>query len=267
MRKIELTADDGETLTGQLPESWAEVPLAPYCQLAMAAQPFEDAPPIQAFCNAAAQHALAALLGVPAEPLIADLTIVYDLAQAEPWLFVGPLPEAEQVPGSFTHRGITYHHLGDLHDNAAGQLEALLTFTQQRENPLEVAHLLLAVLYAPAGSTKQTAASVASNAAALASLPMSIAWPALMGFMMRSLPFTEPIRKYGVVRQQAEQVVSALEKLTSPPSASPGRFSNMPHWLLSRLIQRVSNQLKTSSPRSVSIAAPRRSRRKGKRNK
>jgi hypothetical protein len=167
MRKIVLTADDGQPLTGHLPESWAEVPLAGYAALAGA-----DGLPARV-------EAAAALLGLPAGPLLEDVSLFATLAEQAPWLFGDELPEPELPVAYFTHQGITYHHQGDLQKISAGQMEALLTFLRLNEgHHLACAPHLLAVLYCPQGQS-QTPAVVQAAATALATLPMSVAWPAL----------------------------------------------------------------------------------------
>lgn len=58
MQTIRLRADDSETLLGQVPSSWAEVPLAAYARLAGA----------EGLTDRIA--ALAALVGLPTAPLL-----------------------------------------------------------------------------------------------------------------------------------------------------------------------------------------------------
>jgi len=220
MRKITLTAADGEALTGQLPESWAEVPLAPFAALATA----ELLP--------ARVRALAALVGLPAEPLLYDINHYARILVAAPWLFSGELPAATEPVPSFVHQGITYAHVGALDTITAEQMEALYNFLAEAEGqPLTAAPGLLAVLYAPKGQP-QTAQVVAQAQAALASLPMSIAWPALADFLRAGSSVAQLIGTYSALRAQAEVALQSLEKALAASSGST-RFWQKPLRFLS----------------------------------
>lgn len=258
MRKFKLTASDGEVLTGHLPENWAEVPLSLYAALAATAQPVPDVLQSGAhvLASEASCEALAALLGLPtAEPFHTDFSLLLDLYEAAPWLFVGPLPEAE-ITERFDHQGTTYEYAGGLSQALGGQMEALLNFLRDYDGqPLGVGHKLLAVLYKPAGQ-KQTTAAVTAAAAAFQSLPMSIAYPALQGFFLRSSHSATPILKFLAVRPEVEKALNALETATaSPSSASPGRFWNMRRWLITTWLRRVRRKLGISSPHSAFTVA------------
>ncbi|MDO7885994.1 hypothetical protein [Hymenobacter cheonanensis] len=265
MHQLKITASDGEVLTGQLPESWAEVPLAPYVALALAAQPVPAGitPTVHPFANPAGCEALATLLGLPtAEPFLASLSLLLPIYDAAPWLFDGPLPAAGEPAPSFTHLGTAYTHTGAFDDLTAGQWEALSTFLQGCEgNPLRVAPQLLAVLYCPAGQP-QSAVTVRDAAQAFETLPMRLAWPAIQSFLLRALPLALPIQRYLAARPLVEQVVHALEQglATSPTSAPRGFYWSMGRWLAKRWLKLVRRQLATFLPSSATTAVARHSR-------
>ena len=222
--KIILTAEDGEKLTGKIPDSWAQVPLAGYAALAVA----ETLP--------ARVEATAALVGLPAAPLLEEVRHFAHIAQAAPWLFAGPLPATETPVAYFTHQGKTYRSSGDLSKLTAGQLEALYTFQQAHpDRPLEAGPGLLAVLFCPEGE-QQTPEVVRDAAAALASLPMSIAWPALNGFFLRGATYSVAIRTALDAQAQVAKLLAAVEEQMNSP-AHFSRFWQRPlrwltrHWL------------------------------------
>lgn len=260
MPKFTITASDGEQLAGYLPESWAEVPLSPYAALALTAQPLPAGlvPTVHPFAHPAGRQALATLLGLPtAEPLHANPSLLADLFEAAPWLFVGPLPDAPQPAPSFTHQGVAYSHLGLLDSADGATLETLLTLLHASEGqPLNVAPQLLAALYRPTGQPV-TADTTRQAAAAFATLPLSLAWPALQAFLVRSAPMVLAFQKYGTARQAAGQALRALETAAASPTSAPrGCCSNMLRWLVRHWIKRVGRQLRTFSPPSASTAAP-----------
>jgi hypothetical protein len=260
MHKLKLTASDGEVLTGQLPESWAEVPLASYVALALAAQPVPAGimPTVHPFANAAGCQALATLLGLPtAEPFLADISLLLPIYEATPWLFDGPLPTAAPTAG-FTHLGQVYDYVGgDFDTLTLGQWEALTSFLQESDGqPLRVAPQLLAVLYAPQGQP-QSATTVQHAAQAFDTLPLSVAWPAIQSFLQRALPLALATQSYLAARPLVEQVVHALAQglATSPTSAPRGLYLNTGRWLAKHWLKLVQRQLATFLPSSATTAA------------
>lgn len=259
MRKIYITASDGDTLTGHLPDSWAEVPLAAYVALALTARPLpaDAEPTARAFASEASFEALARLLGLPtAAPFLADWSLLLDLYEAAPWLFVGELPGGEPLP-AFTHLGTAYTYGGGLDYLTGGQWEALAMFLERHADaPLACAPQLLAILYLPTGQpvSKQTPASVRAAAEAFATLPMSIAWPAVQAFFTRSLPLATPIQRYFAARPVVEQALSALE-LALTSSAPRGSSWSMARWWARIWMRLVRRQLMTFLPPSATTAA------------
>jgi hypothetical protein len=244
MPHIRLRADDGETLLGQVPDSWAQVPLAAYATLVGA----ESLP--------ARIEALAALVGLPPAPLLDTPELAGQVLALAPWLFAGPLPEATEPVPSFTHLGTTYTYCGGVGRATAEQLEALLAFQQEHyAHPIGGGPHLLAVLYQVAGQP-QTPESVLAASQALASLPVSIAYPALQDFIRRSAPWAQATQRYLAARAAAGQTLSALEAAltTSPTSALPGRSWSMRRWLGKAWIRHARKLLKTSSPPSAFTA-------------
>lgn len=258
MRKLTLTADH-ETLVGYLPDSWAEVPIQPFAELAATAQDLpEGVPAAHLFTHRAGCEALARLLALPtAAPLLADMSLLRPICEAAPWLFLGPLPEANGLAERFTHQGLTYVHSGLLDDTTGGQLEALLGFLQASGgNALACAPHLLAVLYQPVGQ-ELTAQVVATSAAALATLPMSLGWPAIANFLLRFTPLAMLTQKHLAAQHTAEQALSALETAATCPTSAPRGFSlSMRRWLVRHWIRLVRKQLATSSPPSATTAGP-----------
>jgi len=259
MHKLKISASDGEVLTGQLPESWAEVPLQAYVGLALAAQPVPAGivPTVHPFANSAGCQALATLLGLPtAEPFLADISLLLPIYEATPWLFDGPLPAGQPAPG-FTHLGQAYAYVGgDFDTLTAGQWEALTSFLQESEGqPLRVAPQLLAVLYTPAGQ-KQSAVTVRDAALAFATLPLSLAWPAIQSFLLRALPLALATQSYLAARPLVEQVVHALEQglATSPTSGPRGFYWSTGRWLAKRWLKLARKQLATFLPPSATTA-------------
>lgn len=257
MHRLKISASDGEVLTGQIPASWAEVPLAAYANLAATARPLPESitqPTAHAYASVAGCEALAKLLGLPtAEPLLADVSLLRRLYHACPFLFAGPLPAAGAVP-AFTHLGTAYEYSGGL-PNATGELlEAVLNMLSAHEgHPLGCGPHLLAVLYRPVGQ-KQTVAVVDATAVAFATLPMSLAYPALLDFIQRSAPWVLTTQRYLAARPAAEQALSALEQALA--SASPGRCWSMRRWLGRAWLKRVASMLRISLLPSATTAAP-----------
>ncbi|MGI4834643.1 MAG: hypothetical protein ACRYFK_14400 [Janthinobacterium lividum] len=209
MRILTLKADDGEILKGKLPDSWAEVPLAPYAQLAAA----ESLP--------ARVEALAALVGLPVGPLLEDVSLSATIFEAAPWLQT-ELPEATGAMPEFAHLGVWYAHVGHLEKISAGQMEALTDFLQASEgHPLSSAPGLLAVLYCPREEA-QTREVVRAAAQAFASLPMSVAWPCLADFTRSSGPAALSIQTAGALASQTRQALSSLEQALA--SGGSGTF-------------------------------------------
>lgn len=257
MHKLTLTASDGEVLLAHAPASWAEVPLAAYADFAATAQPLPASltqPTAHAFTSPASCQALATLLGLPtAEPLLADRRVLLTVYQVSPFLFTGPLPAAGAVP-SFAHRGTVYEYCGGLPNATGEQLEALLAFMSEHEgHPLGCGPNLLAILYRPTGQA-QTPAVVEATAAAFASLPLSLAWPALADFTQRSAPWLLATQRYLAARPAAGQVLSALERALA--SASPGRSWSMRRWLGKVWLRHAAKLLTTFSPPFATTAPP-----------
>lgn len=165
------------------------MPLAQYIDLANSAAVIPaGAPPVLAFSRPAGVRAVAALLGVDPAPILADVSELLDVERMLPWLFNGELPDSAEPVLQFTHGGTSYQYVGFLHEIRSEQMEALLGFLEAHEQaPLNAAPHLLAVLYTPQGGNgeplPQTARVVEATGAAFASLPMSLAWPALTTFL------------------------------------------------------------------------------------
>jgi hypothetical protein len=227
MKKIILTAEDGERLLGQLPKSWAQVPLTLYANLA-AAESLPDK-----------VKATASLVGLPAAPLLADVKHYGAIVEAAPWLFGGELPEAPSPVAYFTHAGTTYYHVGSLAKINAQQMEALMNFLRDNEgHALNCAPGLLAVLYCPDGK-EQTAEVVAAAQEAFAALPMSIAWPALADFMRSSGSAALNIRTVSALEEQARNLVLMLETTMAGASASSTFWQKLRSWLFRRWLSNV----------------------------
>lgn len=257
MHKLTLTASDGEVLTGGIPASWADVPLAAYTNLVAAAQPLPEGLPLHpalAFASEAGRAAVATLLGLPsAEPLVADDQLLRAVFDTSPFLFAGPLPAAGAVE-AFTHQGTAYEYYGGLPNATGEQLEALLNFLSAHQgHPLGCGPHLLAILYRPVGQ-KQTVAQVTAAAQSFATLPMSLAYPALLDFMQRSAPWALATQRYLAVLPAAEQALSALQ--TAVATALPARSWSMRRWLTRTWIRLVSTQLRTSLLPSTTTATP-----------
>lgn len=206
MHTITLTADDGTQHVGKLPRSWQETPLAPYAALATATTLPERI------------RALAALVGLPPEPLLHDVRHYGAMVKAAPFLF-GELPEASAPVPSFKHLGTTYAHVGNLARVSGEQMEALTIFLRDSDGkPLTAGPGLLAVLYCPKGK-EQTAEVVTATQQAFATLPVSIAWGAIASFCRSSGPVALNIRAASALTAQAQAALAALEQaLTSTGS-------------------------------------------------
>lgn len=234
MAKVILTADTGETLIGRLPTGWAQVPLAAYAKLA-AAEALPDR------ITAAAE-----LCSLPAQPLLDDTSHYGAIVKAAPWLFGGELPETPQAVAYFTHEGTTYHHVGNLGKINAGQLEALLTFLADNEgHPLGCAAGLLAVLYCPQGKA-QTAKVVGASQAAFATLPMSIAWPALADFMRSSGSAARSILTVSALSGQVSNLLTTLEQAQAMAGASSTFWQKAQRSLFQRWLRSARRQLSKS---------------------
>jgi len=245
MRTITITDSAGNAFAGHLPESWADVPLAGFAQLAQAAD------------WTARACALAPLCGLPAEPLTEDVGLCLPILQAAPFLLSGPLPAAAEVPPlTFVHLGVTYVPApADLHKIDGDQLEAILNFLRDNDgNVLACAPALLAVLYKPTGKkplfgpakeVRLTAELVEASTRAFASLPMATAWPLVGNFQLRSASMVQIFQKSSALQKIVEELLSALETL-STPSARSGSCWNFAPWLLSRWTRRARKTLSTS---------------------
>ena len=232
MPTITLTAPGSETLTGELPAGWHATPLAPYAALATA----------DTFPNRI--RAVAALVGLPAQPLLDDVSLYGAIVRAAPWLF-GALPEASAPVLDFVHQGVAYAHVGNLDRISAEQMEALYNFLAQAEGkPLTAAPGLLAVLYAPAGQ-KQTAEVVAAAQVAFATLPVSIAWPALLHFFRAGSSAATLSTTYSALSAQAEGALKTLEQALQASSGSTRFWQKPQRFLLRRWIKSVRATLGT----------------------
>lgn len=243
MKKFNINDSEGGHFPGLLPENWHEVPLAKYAALAAAT----DWP--------TRARALAALCGLPDEPLLADVSLCVALLHAAPFLLNGPLPTATATPpASFQHLGVTYVPApANLEYVSAGQMEGLTSFLNEHEgNPLAAAPYLLAVLYKPEGR-ELSRPVVEASAAAFASLPMARGYGLLLDFYQRSAPMATNIQKFFAVRPVAEQVLNALETL-SRPLASPARSWSTGRWLLKAYLKRATRTLKACLQPSASTA-------------
>jgi hypothetical protein len=91
-------------------------------------------------------------------------------------------------------------------------MEALLNFLAAAEgSPLTAAPSLLAVLYCPKGK-QQTAEVVSATAEAFATLPMSVAWPALADFLRSSGSVALNIRTVSALSAQVQGLLATLEQ-------------------------------------------------------
>jgi hypothetical protein len=250
MTPITITDSEGNVAAGHLPRSWADVGLAHYTTLA------------QATTWPTRCRALATICGLPAEPLLADSSLCLPILNGAPFLLHGPLPAATELPPlSFHHAGTTYVPApADLHKIDGDQLEAILNFLREHEgNVLACAPALLAVLYKPADKRPLfgkpvpvvlTAEVVDASTRAFGSLPMAVAWPLVGNFLMRSASTAQTIQKSFALQAVAEELLSALETLSTPSARSGSSWSFVP-WLLSRWTRRARKMLETSSPRSA----------------
>lgn len=201
MITMRLTASDGEVLTGRLPFNWEDTPLAPYVA-------FICATTMPQRCEA-----VAALVGLPAAPFLTDVSLILPILRACPFLDDDSLPDEGTGPvPEIQHLGILYRHVGDLHKINAGQMEALFGFLAQHQGqPLTAGPALLAVLYCRDGA-EQTGDEVEAATLAFASLPMALAWPALMAFFRSSSTAATSIRSASALISTTEKMLNEMEK-------------------------------------------------------
>ncbi|MDO7885995.1 hypothetical protein [Hymenobacter cheonanensis] len=228
MRTLHVEASDGELLTGQLPESWAEVPFRPYVDLVATARPVPACitPTAHAYISEAGCNALAHLLGLPTgEPLYSRASRLLSLYELAPWLFVGPLPLAEELVTGFTHLGTHYRYasaaeLGPV--AAANRERVLLWYLRETDgNPLHCLPQLLATLYTPDG-VAPTAEYMRAGAQSFEHLPMSLAWPFLLQFIVPEVLAPNDVTRYLALRPMVGQTLHALEATaTATPPARP----------------------------------------------
>lgn len=233
MRTITITlAAPGETLTGRLPESWAEVPLSPYAQLATAGS------------VRARIAATAAICSLPAAPLLEDTGLFGVIVRAAPWLFRGPLPDELPRQALIAHEGTAYAFAGDLHKISAGQLEALLGFlSQHADAPLLAAPAILAVLYCPVGEA-QTADVVERTTDAFARLPVAVAWPALLDFLRSGANAALHIRNSSALLAATHTLLAELEtSLTATGGGSSTSSQRLRRWLIRTWIRYAKRRL------------------------
>ncbi|HEX8658452.1 MAG TPA: hypothetical protein VF690_12990 [Hymenobacter sp.] len=205
------------TLTGALPENWTEVPLGLYAQLASAKSVRQRI------------EATALICKLPAAPLLEDAGLFGPIVRAAPWLFHGPLPEDLKRVTLFTHEGIEYRFVGDLHRINAEQLETLLNFVNDHHRaPLLAAPSLLAVLYCRVGAVQDTDA-VEAAAEAFTRLPVSVAWPALLDFLRSGASAALHIRNFSGVVAATQQLLQELEAATA--GGSSRYWPRLQRWL------------------------------------
>lgn len=229
MSTITLTATDGEIITRPVPTSWAQVPLAPYAKLAQAWEA-GLVPRIEA---------LAALLDIPAQPLLDNVEVYGQMLRLMPWL--GELPAGEGVQ-CFKHLGVVYECAGQLKKLSAGQLEAIYTMQQAFEGrALEAAPGVLAVLFVPKGKKLTPELHLASTNA-FASLPVSVAWPLISRFIRSSSQCATSILTASALSAQLSQALATLEtSLTATGSRTS--FLNLRRWLARTWIKSVRKTL------------------------
>lgn len=238
MHTLQLTAADGQLLTGQLPNSWAEVPFGPYIDFQATARPVPRLithPTGHAFASQAGCQALAHLLGLPTgEPLYSQLRRLAHLHELAPWLFDGPLPPAEALVASFTHQGTRYRYASaaELGPAAADRERMLLWCLRETDGHLlNCATLLLATLYTPDGAAP-TVALTQAGAQAFEHLPMSLAWPCLFNFLVPETVAPEAVTRYLALRPMVGQALRALEAVAvAPPTPPPARPHLLRRWL------------------------------------
>ena len=234
MHTIKITDSDGLTVEGHAPASWEHVTLPEYAALAAAT----DWP--------GRAQALAAITGLPAEPLLDDVSLCVGILRAAPFLIEGPLPAVvEDAPAQFRHQGVTYvPTAANLEKITGAQMEGLTAFLEAAEgNALAAAPNLLAILYKPKNA-KLTADVVRASAAAFATLPMATAYPLLLNFWKRSESLALPIQRYLAVRPMVVQMRNALE-VTLRASASVGASWNLRRWLIQTWLRLVSRSLRS----------------------
>jgi hypothetical protein len=231
MKNIKISDLDGNEYKGQLPETWQEVPLGKYAALAAAPNLTERA------------KALAALIGVPADPLIENVRVYATIRAAAPFLFDGPLPAASEPLPAFEHKGIEYTYVGGLHHMNTGQYEALDEMLRsariQRRDPITAAPEMLAVLYTPKGQ-EQTLTSVETTAKAFATLPVSLGYPVLQDFFLHNAKSAHPILTYFEARPKVEKMLNMVSEALSDSQASSW---SLRRWLSLTWIRRVKKTL------------------------
>lgn len=233
MRKIKIVANDGQVFTGRLPASWAEVPFGAYLDLRAAARPVPACipePTVHAFAHEAGCQAVARFLGLPdGEPLRQNVRRLLPIYEAAPWLF-GTLQPAGPVAVAFTHQGTRYRYAPDAElgpEAAAGRRHTLLWFLREADgNLITCSTNLLATLYTPEGSPP-TLANGQAGAAALDTLPMSLAWPTLLQFVVPD-SLAPPIQRYLALRPMLAQALQAME---AAASAAPRPRRGLLAWL------------------------------------
>ena len=241
MRSITLTpsrlsagAEAAESLPliyGSLPESFADVKLAHYVILVAADRVSQRI------------AATALICGLPVDVLLADAGLFATIKRAAPWLFADPPLSELKRQSLITHEGMRYEFVGDLHRISAHQLEALLDFiAQHHAAPILSAASLLAVLYKPLGEA-QTADVVERTALAFESLPVSIAWPAIMDFLRSGASVARHIRNSSALVSETKELLSQLESASRTGGASFRYLSKLRRWLILTWIRSARAQL------------------------
>jgi len=218
MKHITLTDQDGEKISGRIPEGWHEVLLSSFLNYH---QQLKDKPEGFAWVVLASTTT-----DIPTEIIHSDVSLAWLILRQMPW--VSELPKPEPLT-SFKHQGKTYEHVGNLDKMNAGQFEALLDYLDTaKDDPIQAAPNLLAVLYKPEGQ-EQTKATVAAAAEAFQSLPVSIAWPGVAFFLTSSASFAQRIQAYSEAKAAVITLTEKIEKAMQAPS--PTRSSRIAAWL------------------------------------
>ena len=223
MYTVKLPTPEGQHLAAQMPVSWAEVPFRAYVNLRAVARPTPASLtqlPMFAYGSVAGCEAVATFVGLPtAEPLHADVRHLLRVYRGAPWLFDDELPDASTLATCFTHQGTRYRYAPDAElgpEAAAARRRVLLGHLREADcNMITCGPHLLAALYTPKGRLL-TVASEQAGRVAFETLPLSIAWPALLHFVVPNCEGA-PIQRYLALRPMLEQALAAFEAAAPPP--------------------------------------------------
>lgn len=221
--RLSATAEAGEALPlihGQLPENFSEVKLAHYVMLVAADRVSQRIAATALICS------------LPVDVLLADAGLFATIKRAAPWLFRDPPAGELKRQLLIEHQALRYEFVGDLHRISAHQLEALLDFiAQHHAAPILSAASLLAVLYKPVGET-QTADVVERTALAFESLPVAVAWPALLDFLRSGASVARHIRDSSALVNETTELLNQLEAATLTAGGSFRFLSKLRRWLI-----------------------------------